>query len=315
VSMPADTTLKEFLGKLLLDHGLDLHGYKPTTLERRIRKRMMQLGLSRYLDYREVLRLDPEEGRALLDTVLINVTEFFRDPQAWECLRTEALPKLLRNLRQGDVLRCWSAGCANGEEPYSLAIMLAEMLGDRLVGLDVKIYGTDVDEHSLTLARRGEYSEHQLRRVPAHLRERYFTGSGPFRISRELRRMLIFGRSNILLDAPISHCNLIVCRNLLIYFNPPAQKQIVEKLNYALEPGGLLFLGSAESKLAQTANLDALHPRWRIFQKKQLQSLAGSETPEPERWGGDPMHEARSSTACSRSSTGCACTSAICSKP
>ncbi len=287
--MAVDSTLKDFLGKLVANHGLDLHGYKVSTLERRIRKRMAKLGLSTFTDYGEVLRLDPAEESTLLNTILINVTEFFRDPQAWEFLRTEALPKLLRGLRQGDVLRCWSAGCANGEEPYSLAIMLAELLGDRLVGLDVKIYGTDVDEESLTLARRGEYSAHELRRIPRHLRERYFTGAGPFRISRDIRRMLVFGRSNILLDAPISHCSLILCRNLLIYFDPPAQQQIVEKLNYALDPGGVLFLGTAESKLGNSNHLVPLHSRWRIFQKKQLQSVGGSETPELQRWEGDPM--------------------------
>ena len=287
--MPPTPSLAEFVEGLFTTHGLDLRGYKPSTLERRIRKRMAQLGVSEYAAYTDVLRMDPGEEKILLNTILINVTEFFRDPQAWECLRTEGLPRMLRKLRAGDTLRCWSAGCANGEEPYSLAILLSELLGSRLGEIDVKIYGTDIDEESLTLARRGDYTAHGLRRVPPQLRERYFTGAGPYRIHRDLRRMVIFGRSNMLLDAPISHCNIIVCRNLLIYFDPEAQRQVVSKLHYALEPGGVLFLGSAESKLNDSKLFEPLNARWRIFQKRLTATERNAEPAEQERWGGDPM--------------------------
>ncbi|HZU23153.1 MAG TPA: CheR family methyltransferase [Terriglobales bacterium] len=261
-------TLAQLVHGLAADGGPDLRGYKPTTLERRVRKRMQELGIPDFAEYLEFVRKTPEEPAALLNTVLINVTEFFRDPQAWESLRTQVLPALLGSLRPGDSFRGWVAGCATGEEAYSVALLLAEHFGDELGQFDIRIYATDIDEDALNSARRGEYPAERLRRVRPQLYEKYFVRSGSMlRASRDLRRLLIFGRSNLVSNAPISHCQLCVCRNLLIYFDTPTQKRILERLHYALDPGGVLFLGKAESKLSESRLFRPINSRWRIFQR------------------------------------------------
>jgi two-component system CheB/CheR fusion protein len=260
-------SLSQLVEELAEKRNLDLRGYKTTTLERRIRKRMSEVSCGNYSEYLEKLHQDPHEVDILLNTILINVTEFFRDPQAWEALRTEVLPGLLRGLKPGDTFRAWCAGCASGEEPYSLAILVSDFLRDKLGDYDIKIYATDIDEEALTVARRGEYPAERLRRVRPEWRERYFTGGTRIRINREQRRLVIFGRGNLMIDAPISHCQLIVCRNLLIYFDTPTQKQILSRMHYALEPGGVLFLGKAESKLSESQLFRPLNMRWRLFQR------------------------------------------------
>ncbi len=260
-------SLRELIHAVAEERGLDLRGYKQPTLDRRVRKRMFQIGASSFSEYLEKVRQDPAEANALLNTVLINVTEFFRDPQAWECLREDMLPQLLGHLKPGDSFRAWSAGCASGEEPFSLAISLADFFGPQLSDYDIKIYATDVDEDALNVARRGEYAAAHLRRVHSAWRERYFTGDSHLRVNREIRRMVIFGRSNLVSDAPISHCNLVICRNVLIYFDAATQQQALSRLEYALDPGGVLFLGKAESKLNGSKAFTLLNSRWRIFQR------------------------------------------------
>ncbi|PYV77767.1 MAG: hypothetical protein DMG97_01045, partial [Acidobacteria bacterium] len=174
-------------------------------------------------------RNNPEEINELLNTILINVTGFFRDPPAWEILRHEILPPLLKPLKTGHSFRVWSAGCASGEEAYSAAILLAEHFGPHIQEYDVKIYATDIDEDALNTARRGEYSLDSVQRVRPEWQGKYFHGEGLLRINRDVRRLVIFGRSNLGQDAPISHVNLLICRNLLIYFDSDLQKQILKK--------------------------------------------------------------------------------------
>jgi two-component system, chemotaxis family, CheB/CheR fusion protein len=266
--MSDDLTLQEFVQYLAQERGPDLRGYKQSSLERRIRQRMAQVGVSSFGAYLKRVRENPTENLDLLSTVLINVTEFFRDPQAWQALRDEALPSVLTAIQPGSSLRFWSIGCSSGEEAYSLAIVIAEYLGEDLFDYNIKIYGTDSDEDALNIARRAEYSQEKLRHMPPHLREKYFIGRGSVvRVGRDIRRLTIFGRSNILSDAPISHCDIVVCRNVLIYFDTNTQNQVLSRIRYALEPGGILFLGKAESKLADSTVLRPLNAKWRIFQK------------------------------------------------
>jgi two-component system CheB/CheR fusion protein len=266
--MADDITLEQLIEMIAAERGLDLRGYKTSTLDRRLRRRMSQLNIATTSEYMRRIREDEGETVELLNTVLINVTEFFRDPQAWDFLQNYILPKLLDSLGTGNTFRAWSVGCASGEEPYSLAITIADLLGPKLADYDIKIYATDVDDEALRFARRGEYPAEKVRRVRPEWRDRYFQGgSGVKKVSREIRRMVIFGRSNLISDAPISHCNLVVCRNVLIYFDAQAQRQIFRRLHYALEPNGILFLGKAESKLTQSRQFRPIHPRWRIFQR------------------------------------------------
>ncbi len=265
--MAREVNLKELLQELAEERNFDFRGYKPTTLDRRFRRRMFQLNVGSYTEYSEYIRKHPDEVDHLLDTILINVTEFFRDPPAWEILRNELLPESLAQVKSGHSFRAWSAGCATGEEPYSIAILLAEYFGPRIQEYDIKIYATDIDANALNVARRGEYSLDALKRVRLEWREKYFHGSKSLRVNREIRRLVIFGASNLAQDAPISHVNLLVCRNLLIYFDSDLQKQILSRLHYALEPGGTLFLGKAESQLTNSVQFKRLNARWRIFQR------------------------------------------------
>lgn len=265
--MAKDLTLKDLLQELAEQRNFDFRGYKKTTLERRFRRRMFQLNVADYERYGEYIRKHPDEVNHLLNTILINVTEFFRDPPAWEILRHEILPNLLKSIKPGHSFRAWSAGCASGEEAYSVAILLAEHFGPRIQEYDIKIYATDIDEDALNSARRGEYSLDAARHVRAEWREKYFHGKGLLRVNREIRRLVIFGRSNLGQDAPISHVNLLVCRNVLIYFDSPLQKQILSRFHYALEPGGILFLGKSESQLTNSPQFQRMNGRWRIFQR------------------------------------------------
>jgi two-component system CheB/CheR fusion protein len=269
--MAEDLSLRELIHILADERRLDLRGYKHSTLERRIRKRMVQVSASGFSDYLQRVREQPEEINHLLNAILINVTEFFRDPQAWEALAQKALPMLLGQMKAGDSLRAWSAGCASGEEPYSLAILIADYLGARAGDFDIKIYATDIDEDALNVARRAEYPLERLRRVRPEWRQRYFAGANPLRLVREVRRMVIFGHTNVASNAPISHCQIVLCRNLLIYFDTAMQRRILSRLHYALQPGGILFLGKAESKLDELQTFLVLDSRWRIFQKTSSQ--------------------------------------------
>ncbi len=237
--------------------------------------------LSDFSEYWAHIQSDPDEVPALLNAVLINVTDFFRDPQAWEYLRSDVLPRSFAELRPSHGFRAWSAGCSNGAEPYSLAISLAEQLGPRLTDFNIKIYATDMDEEALSAARLGTYGARALRRLSRGLREAYFTnlGNGQYRISREIRRLVIFGRSNLITQAPISHCNIVLCRNLLIYLDQDTQRQILRKFHYALNPLGILFLGKSESRLNESTLFRPLHPRWRIFQKLDTRTPRPKDEP------------------------------------
>ncbi len=273
----SDVTLRDVLQYLAEERKLDFRGYKASSLERRFRHRMFQVKIGDYGDYLERLRNHPEEVNDLLNTVLINVTHFFRDPQGWEVLRQEVIPDVAGQLRPGDSFRAWSAGCATGEEAYSLAILLCDYFGERMKNYDLRVYATDVDEAALNIARKGEYSSDKLRQVPPEWRESYFQGNELCRVNREVRRLCIFGRANLASDAPISHVHLLLCRNVLIYFDSALQMQTLKRLHYALEPGGVLMLGKAETQLTQNALFSPVNTRWRIFRRGEVEEGRGAE--------------------------------------
>src|SRR5438270_1043707 len=227
---------------------------------------MDKVSAKNYPQYLELVRKQPTELNELLDTILINVTRFFRDPPAWSFLRENVLPQLLLKARTKGTLRVWSAGCASGEEVYSAAILIMEQLeGSPAQDIDIKIYATDEDEDAINFARRGKYPEESLEFVPAELRKKYF-GADRRSLIPKLRRMIIFGRSNLLTNPPISHIDLLICRNVLIYFDQLAQEHILSKLTRALDEGGVLFLGKSESQMRKSPNLKPLNSKWRIFQ-------------------------------------------------
>jgi two-component system CheB/CheR fusion protein len=252
----------------------DFTGYKRSTLVRRVSTRMALLGLDTFASYLDFLQVDPEEFTHLFDALLINVTAFFRDPPAWDHLAGEVLPKLVAGKPAGEAIRVWSAGCASGEEAYSLAMLLAEQLGPDLMPERVKIYGTDVDEDALTTARHGTYPAKAVNAVPEELLARYFETSGrQYVVRKELRRMVIFGRHDLVQAAPISHIDLLACRNTLMYLNAETQARVLNRLNFALEEGGVLFLGKAEMLLTHRDLFVPLDLKRRFFAKVTKDNL------------------------------------------
>ena len=263
----ADAAFEALLEFLRDNRGFDFTGYKRSTLGRRVRKRMDEVGVDDFAEYQRHLEADPGEFTALFNTILINVTGFFRDPEAWEVLK-EHLAALIARRGADAQIRVWSAGCASGEETYTLAMVLAEALGVERFRGRVKIYATDVDDDALAQARAAMYAERDLEGVPPELRAKYFEpAAGRFVFRGDLRRLIIFGRHDLVRDAPIGHLDLLVSRNTLMYFNAEVQGRIVNRFHFALSDGGMLFLGKAEMMRSHAALFTPLDLKSRLFGK------------------------------------------------
>jgi two-component system CheB/CheR fusion protein len=258
----------ELLEYLRVARGFDFHGYKPATLVRRIRRRMEQVDVADFTTYRDYLEVHPEEFGTLFNTILINVTAFFRDPPAWDVVTQTVIPDLVGRKGPSDPIRIWSAGSATGEEAYTLAIVLAEHLGIDDFRERVKIYATDVDDDALSAARQAVYSARQVEAMPPDLLRKYFEPmEDSFTFRKDLRRLVIFGRHDLLEDAPISRIDLLACRNVLMYFNAEAQARILARFHFALNDGGFLFLGRAETLMAHGQNFAPVDLKRRISRK------------------------------------------------
>jgi two-component system, chemotaxis family, CheB/CheR fusion protein len=270
----AEHDLEVLLDYLRRSRGFDFTGYKRSSLSRRVQKRMQAVQVSSYLDYLDYLEVVPDEFTHLFNTILINVTGFFRDPAAWQYLREEIVPQILARKEPGEPMRIWSAGCASGEEAYTLALLMAEALGKEDIRDRVKIYATDIDEEALNQARAARYSQREVEGVPPELLGRYFEPNGQgYVFSKELRRAVIYGRHDLLKDAPISRVDLLVCRNTLMYFNADAQAHILARFSFALRDEGYLFLGRAEMLLAHSSVFGAVDLKRRLFRKTAKASL------------------------------------------
>lgn len=246
---------------------IDFRLYKTSTIIRRINRRMTVTRSATMRDYAQYLELHPEEIGELVSAFLINVTQFFRDPDAFEYLRNEIMPNIIARSRDNDrILRFWSAGCATGEEPYSLAMLIADMLSENFAQWSVKIFATDIDEAAITFARRGIYSESELTTVPDQYRERFFerTDQG-YRISKTLRQMVIFGQQDLSRSAPFPHIDLVLCRNVLIYFAPELQEYVLSQFGFSLCPGGYLLLGKAETVRPTQPYYELLNKTWKMY--------------------------------------------------
>jgi len=269
--MSSADTSKEFEGLLDLlrrARGFDFAGYKRPSLVRRVRKRMQAVRVDTYRDYMAVLEREPSEFDHLFNTVLINVTSFFRDEVPWGYLADEIVPRILEGKEPTESIRVWSAGCATGQEAYTLAMVLCEALGLDQFLRRVKIYATDLDDDALTYARQGSYTAKEMEPVSELLRDRYFERqNGRFYFKKPLRRCVIFGRNDLVSDAPISKIDLLVCRNTLMYFDSQTQARILNRFHFALRPGGFLFLGKAET-LSMYANVfEPVDLQRRVFSK------------------------------------------------
>ncbi len=263
-----DPKFEALLDYLKRSRGFDFSSYKRSSLMRRVTKRIQAVEVPDYVGYMDYLEVHPEEFIQLFNTILINVTGFFRDESAWDFLKREIIPHMLKERPLDDPIRIWSAGCSSGEETYSLAILLAEALGHEAFCRRVKIYSTDVDEEALAQARTAAYSEKELQAVPTAMRKKYFdTLNGRPTFRTELRRSVIFGRHDLLQDAPISRLDLMVCRNTLMYFNAEAQARVLARFHFALNDGGVLFLGRAEMLLSHPNLFTPIDLRYRVFVK------------------------------------------------
>ncbi|GMA84869.1 hypothetical protein GCM10025868_01190 [Angustibacter aerolatus] len=272
---PADPELERLLGFLRDSRSFDFTGYKRPSLTRRIRHRMREVGVTSYDEYGDVLRLQPDEFTALFNTILINVTSFFRDADAWTALERDVLPGVLE-ASQGGPIRVWSAGSAAGQEAYSIAMLLHEMVGSGFRER-VKIYATDVDEEALAHARQASYTEREVAGLPERYRERYLDQvGGRFVVTPDLRRSVIFGRNDLTRDAPISRIDVLLCRNTLMYFNAETQSRIVNRLAFALRPDGVLFLGKAEMLLNHASVFDPIDLKRRFFRRVRVDVAEGS---------------------------------------
>ncbi|HEX4390658.1 MAG TPA: CheR family methyltransferase [Mycobacterium sp.] len=265
-----DDSFEALLRYMRDSRGFDFTGYKRTTLMRRVHHRMTQVGHENFDEYLDVLQASSEEFSALFNTILINVTAFFRDPDAWEYIGTDVIPRLLAERAPDDPIRIWSAGCAAGQEAYTLAMLLAETLGAESFRRRVKIYATDIDAEALAEARAASYDAKAVESVPTDLLEKYFEQvNGRYIFHKDLRRAVIFGRNDLVKDAPISRVDLLVCRNTLMYMNPETQRSVLGRLHFALGAQGTLFLGHAEMLLSHGDRFMPLNLKHRVFRKVQ----------------------------------------------
>ena len=265
---------EELLEFLKRDRGFDVTGYKRSSLVRRVSSRMAAVDVDTFGRYLDFLQVHPAEFAQLFEALLINVTAFFRDEPTWDHLAREVVPKLLADKPGDQPIRMWSAGCASGEEAFSLAILLCEQLGPEIMRQRVKIYGTDLDEDALAAARQAVYPAKSLAGMPEALVTRYFEKSGSqYLFHKDLRRTVIFGRHDLVHAAPISHIDLLACRNTLMYLNSETQSRVLARLHFALEDGGILFLGKAEMLLGHSDLFTPVDLKRRIFTKVSKETL------------------------------------------
>ena len=247
----------------------DFSAYKVKTLSRRIHRRCVITGHSTLDSYYEALKESKAERQELSADLLISVTSFFRDEQAWMHLRDDALPSLIANLPQDHTLRVWVSACSTGEEAYTMAIVVREAMekADR-ADVEIKIFATDVDPVVLERAAAGIYPESIVADVPREMLSKYFVADDEnYVVSRHLREMIIFAPHNIMIDAPFARMHIATCRNALIYFQQEAQDRIISMLHFSLVPDGTLMLGASESVGRLEPEFKVLNRQWCIFSK------------------------------------------------
>ncbi len=263
-----EQTLAQILVEVKVRADIDFRGYKPAMLRRRVQRRM---GLARASDlhaYLAYLRSTPAEAGALASDFLIGVTEFFREPEAWEALIDDILPKLLAGKSDGDTLRAWVPACATGEEAYSLAMVLLEHPRTQQLRLKVQDYATDHDRSALAVARAGRYPDSIDAAVTQERRARFFSRvDNHYLVRPQLREAVLFAPHNLIADTPFSHMDLVSCRNLLIYLEPEMQRHVLQEFHFALEAERYLFLGRSETVGSETASFALASPRARIYRR------------------------------------------------
>lgn len=266
----ADSTLRQILEQVNRQANIDFQPYKTSTIVRRIGRRMTATQTRSMGEYIAYLQVHPEEVGQLVEAFLINVTHFFRDRESFAYLASEIIPLLIEQARrQNRVLRFWSAGCATGEEPYSLAMIVADQLGAELPEWNVKIFATDLDTAAITYARNGVYPTNVLEALPEGYRERFFEqieGSQDYHIIKTLRQMVVFGQQDLGRSAPFPRIDLVLCRNVLIYFTPELQDFVLNRFAFSLQTShGYLFLGKAETVRPMLSYYELVSKPWKVY--------------------------------------------------
>jgi two-component system CheB/CheR fusion protein len=262
----APTELPKILAVVRSRTGQDFRDYKQDTIIRRIERRMQLLRISRPADYLKHLHENPTEVDALFKELLISVTHFFRDPEAFAALKAQAIPQIVEQREDDTPIRVWVPGCATGEEAYSIAILLLEHMSALGANRLVQIFATDIDEHALQFARAGSYPDSIAADVSAERLERFFFHEGnAYQIKKHIRESMVFSVHNLVSDPPFSKIDLISCRNVLIYFNSELQKRLLPLLCYALQPAGALFLGPSETITGISHLFSTLDKKFKIF--------------------------------------------------
>ncbi|MDQ1816310.1 chemotaxis protein CheB [Massilia sp. CCM 9210] len=275
-----EESLRDIISILRKRTGHDFTKYKRATVLRRIERRLQVRQKTSLTQYCALLREDRSESDALLRDMLIGVTQFFRDPEAFELLAREVLPQMFGGDEPNAVRRIWCAGCSTGEEAYSLGILMTEHIGRSGTGCDFQLFGSDIDERAIAVARAGVYGAALVRDLSStRLAEHFIREEGRYRIKKSIRDKILFANQNLLRDPPFSALDLISCRNLLIYLNREAHAAVLEMFHFVLKPGGFLFLGSSESAEALTEFFVPVDKKHRIYRAKTASRLPRSSIP------------------------------------
>lgn len=254
---------------LLKETGVDFSHYKMPTIKRRISHKMQQYGIKTLQEYVKLLLKKNNEIEILYTDLLINVTSFFRETETFQFLKTNLLTKLLKSKTPDETLRIWVPACSTGQEAYSIAMIIAELQDNKTDKIPVQIFATDLSEEAIRNARNGEYSQSDVDSIPKKYLSRFFTKEGDnYRIVKDLRDMCIFAPHNILRDPPFSRMDFVSCCNLLIYFDSAAQKKVFASLHFALNDGGYLMLGKAESIGTTSQLFTLINNKFKIYSRK-----------------------------------------------
>ncbi len=270
--------LREIFGLLRNATGVDFSLYKPGTIQRRTQRRMALLKMENLGLYAEFIRQHPDELAALFQDILINVTSFFREPATFEAIRSQVLPAIFKDRSPADPVRIWVPGCATGEEAYSIAICLSEYINEAAVSTQIQIFGTDLSEWALEKARAGVYPDTIAADVsPQRLRRFFVRVNSSYQIARVIRDTCIFARQNLTKDPPFSKCDLVLCRNVLIYLGHPLQSTAFRLFHYALQPHGFLILGLSESVGNATNLFEPTDKKLKIYSRRPANPQFGTD--------------------------------------
>lgn len=280
-SLPAEDepVLLQILETIHAKTSCDFRSYKRPTLVRRLTRRMALLNHKSLASYLKFLRGNQEEVDILCKEFLIGVTRFFRDPEAFEELKLKVIPEIVKAKTGQDIIKVWVAGCSTGEEVYSIAMLFREHFNRVKTNLDIKIFASDVNKESTEFASRGVYPDTIAADIPKELLDRYFVKEGKkYRVTPQLRKMIVFSHHNLLRDAPFGRLDLICCRNMLIYVSPELQKRVMATFHFSLNLGGYLFLGSTENIGELKNSVVEISKKWKIYKNTRLAKSMGLDT-------------------------------------